>query len=137
MRQRKSPRQRISLRDIISAMTWDPNLRRKGNDLAIRSVAEETKRPSRVGRTVRGTVTSAGAAGGGSGDFSSVKDSTGDYTVTFVPPLAGTPTVVITISSAVVRFFSVGGISAAGFSVNTKNSAEVDADAQFDFIAIG
>jgi hypothetical protein len=129
-------RQRFSLRDKISAMApWDPNLRRrKTAESSLPRVAEQTQRLSK--KTVRGSVTSGGAVNRGEG-FTATRGSAGNYTVTFSPALTDIPCVVVTVTSAVVRFVAVTGVSTTAFTVNLKNSAEVDSDAQFDFIAEG
>lgn len=91
-------------------------------------------------RIVRGTVTSAGAVGSGSG-FTATKNATGDYTVTFTTAFAVAPVVEATAGATsafyVVKLFggsapTVSSFRALCFSPSTFASV----DGEFTFTAV-
>lgn len=93
---------------------------------------------TRVGRmrVVSGGVSFDGSVGDGSG-FTSAKNSTGDYTVTFDDGFDGTPSVVVTANStaAAARIYARSG---SEFSVETfifSGGVAANADSSFTFIA--
>jgi hypothetical protein len=83
-----------------------------------------------------GAVSSAGAVTNGS-LFSSVKDSTGQYTVTFSASFAGQPAVTVTpITGSSILSPIITAVSAAAFTVQFRNSSSTLSDTAFNFIAV-
>lgn len=90
-------------------------------------------------RTIRGTVSSAGAVVLGTG-FTASRTGAGQYTVTVTAPFSGTPSVVVSAGTTVANYSAKLISRAAGsFSVNTITIAASPAnvDGEFDFIARG
>jgi hypothetical protein len=91
-------------------------------------------------RIIRGKVSRNGDVLAGSG-FSAVRNSEGQYTITFTTPFAGTPTTVATPQYLVQSDFNVAWIdpvssSAVNVIIINVNSGNV-ADGTFHFIATG
>lgn len=88
-------------------------------------------------RIVRGTVASSGV-GTGLG-FTAAKQALGSFGVTFIPPFAGPPTVVVAPAQAGGVIADVGpGVTAGTFGVATYASNTAAAgDYPFHFIAVG
>ena len=87
-------------------------------------------------RMVRGDVNDDGSVALGTG-FSSVKDSTGVYTVTLTTGFSETPTVILSLKTA-PGFYALGaGANNASFPVLTFATGGAAADKDFSFIAVG
>lgn len=87
-------------------------------------------------RRMRGSVTSAGAVGSGSG-FSASSGGAGLYTVTFDKAFDSAPYVFLqTVISGGVRAPTVATATASGFTVEVRNDAGVLANAPFVFEAV-
>lgn len=98
------------------------------------SALERTPSP----RIVRGTVSAAGAIVNGSG-FSSVKNTTGDYTVTFTAPFGSAPIVVPGAGTTAfgAKLKSSVAPTESAFSVYTFiTSTGVLNDGEFTFTAV-
>ena len=87
---------------------------------------------------VRGRVNANGTEAADTGGFTSVKDSTGAYTVTFGTPFAAMPAVMLQAhDTSGARHSFITAISTSAFSVLCSDFAGNSADAVFSFIAIG
>lgn len=89
---------------------------------------------------VRGRVDSGGGPSSGSSGFTSVKNSTGDYTVTFTTAFSDLPRVALTATpgiQGVIAAASTYSVTTAGFSYNTGTTAGVLTDRPTDFIVVG
>lgn len=88
-------------------------------------------------RTIRGNITSGAVILEGTG-FSVVRNSSGDYTVTFTTPFSAPPAVSLTLMNF-LGFIGVdaGDVTASTMEVFSFNSSSVRADANFSFIAVG
>lgn len=90
---------------------------------------------------VWGIVNADGTTLTGSDNFASVKNATGDYTISFNPDFADVPAVVAMVgsTSGVLHIKVWGGVNvtAAAVRLNVYNATPADADAQFHFIARG
>lgn len=85
---------------------------------------------------VAGVVNIGGTVAAGT-LFSSVKDSTGQYSVTFSSAFPARPVVVITAEGGSAIIAPVlTAVSAAAFTVQFRNSASGLTDQAFDFIAL-
>lgn len=92
-------------------------------------------------RIVRGAVGSGGALAVGEG-WTSVKNSTGDYTVTFSTAFKGAPVVVVSAGQSAGTLYAKlkSGVdpTVTSFTVNTVNSGtSALADSIFTFVAVG
>ncbi len=84
---------------------------------------------------VRGTVNSGGSLSVGEG-FSSVKNSTGNYTITFTNAFASSGVTTITPLNG-IAIANITATSASAFTVNFTTTAAVNLDKDFSFISIG
>lgn len=86
-------------------------------------------------RTVRGAVTAAGVLARGSG-FSVVRNSAGNYTITYAPAFASTPIVTYGLGgTASIANLATTAESATAFTVQAFTIAGAAADAAFSFHA--
>lgn len=89
-------------------------------------------------KIIRGLVTSSGTASTGEG-FSSVKNSTGAYTVTFTSAFASAPIVVVTCYGAAQFAIVPSGSNptTTTCAIQTYTDSGASSDSAFMFIAIG
>jgi hypothetical protein len=82
-----------------------------------------------------GRVSSTGSASGSR--FSSVKDSTGQYTVTFDSAFAATPVVLVTASGGSANLAGIiTAVTASAFTVQIRNTSSTLTDSDFHFVAV-
>lgn len=87
-------------------------------------------------RLVRGIVSGTGSCTIQLGDdFTCVRNSTGNYTITFTPPFAGNPVpVVMPVLTTLVQSLTVTGTT---LNMQTVNTSNVAADSVFAFLLVG
>lgn len=89
-----------------------------------------------IGALLTGAVSSAGAIVAGTG-FTAVRDSAGNYTVTFTTPFAQRPIVVVTPESLALPALELTSVAANSFHVVfwSSNTAGTPLDCGFGFVA--
>jgi hypothetical protein len=117
------------------------SLRRPGDlvgdvdDLSARVAAIERILANSLPRIIYGIVSSTGAVSRGTG-FSSVKNSTGNYTVTYTTPFVAAPVALVSSVSGVIARIS-GAPSTTAFTISTLDAAFANADFDTAFVIIG
>jgi hypothetical protein len=93
------------------------------------------KLPSGAVGIIKGQVDSTGAIiGGDTSLFTVTHVSTGVYAIAFgASAFAATPTIILTVGSLGVAFYSAA--TAAGFTVNIRTAGGAVTDAAFNFVA--
>lgn len=87
-------------------------------------------------RMIRGIVSDLGSKLHGNG-FTSVKNSTGNYTVTFSTAFTGFPTVIVTdATGSGVKVFITAGLNGSSVIIKSYDLTGALADAAFGFIAV-
>lgn len=93
--------------------------------------------PSLPGRIAYGHVSSTGSISrAGSGGWTSVRNSVGNYTVTFGVAFAATPFVLLTPNSGIIARI-VGTPAVGSFVISTLDAAFANADFDTTFVAVG
>lgn len=107
-----------------------------GNVLTVAGGVPTWAAPASVGVTITGTVSSTGTVVRGSG-FSSVRNSTGSYTVTFTSAFAAIPIIMVTQIPGAVSSNSIGiGTPATtGFNCFSQTGGVGPTDVSFSFVA--
>ncbi len=125
----------------MAAVTLRPNADKAAiigevNALIAAPAASGNVTASTALRIVRGSVLAAGTLVAGEG-FTSAKDSTGLYSVTFTVPFTEVPVIVASTDTTSPNFIAVSASDEFPTEVRTYNSSGILADRGFSFIAMG
>lgn len=86
-----------------------------------------------VAKVITGIVAGTGIITAGSG-FAVVRNSQGNYTVTFSASFSGLP-VIVGVANGLDEYLNVENIAAGGFTCSTPNHSGVGQDSGFSFLA--